>query len=126
LRPVHFHYWPPPHSITNPRVAYTPAFVFLQARTAKFFTNSRQSDDLIRVSRCRAFFQRRTNTNESSKDSDRFSHGHKKNEVPGIVIFSVEDEGNFVSKGGPIYASVTGLNFSQLNENNFPSKRQRI
>jgi hypothetical protein len=55
-----------------------------------------------------------------------FHTGAKKNEVPGIVIFSVVDEGNFVSKGGPIYASVTGLNFSQLNEINFPSKRQRI
>lgn len=33
LHPVHLHYWPPPHSITNPRVAYTyPPFV-IGART---------------------------------------------------------------------------------------------
>jgi hypothetical protein len=35
LRPVHLHYWPPPHSITNPRVART-SLCFLQAHGKNF------------------------------------------------------------------------------------------
>lgn len=88
LRPVHLHYWPPPHSITNPRVARRTLCFFAGTN---FFTNSRCSDDLIRVDA--AFLQRRTNTNELKGLCDGFSHGRKKKRHRGAgdCYFSVVD-----------------------------------